>query len=339
MKFFIYLVFLYLLACYSKKDSFGPFDRLVVFGDPELWEQVEDAVRDSIGRPWELPRMEEKILIDYKNLDEFDIFNTQRNIMFLISFDKNNSLLQFAKRLLSERALNAVNEHSFNFFYQKDVYANNQSLIMFIVDKTDSAEAVFKRQVTKSDALNKFDEYLLERLRNEYFDTRSDQQVMDRMKQEAGFTFRMPPPFVLSDLQPKEKRNIVSIYSQREPLKWISVHTLDSLSKDQLTDRFVFNQRDSVMFYSFEKQTVVRDGSARKQMISLDGMEGYRYQGNYLYLQDGLLGGGPFILYALYDENEKRLYMIYGFLLKLKKRKAEALIYSEEMIKTFKREK
>ena len=332
---FLFIILMYVISCDHVKTAAGRDDRIVVFSEDVLWQTLQDTLKSTLGTPWEVPAVESKYVLDRQPISKFKLYKQQKNLMFIVAKNQKNALNGFVEKIIPKNYQPLIENETFNFFLLKNVYAKNQLLLLFVVNDYNDASRIFGKQFTELETYKKFDELVQERLTKEIYAFSEDKNVSELLSETQGYSLRAPYRFQLVDNKQRNDSNLVSLYSPN-PIQWVCARKVFVDETTEIDSDFLVSERNYMMGTFFDGDSVDTDGIITEQNIIIDGLSGIRFQGAYKFYSKGqIVAGGPFISYALRDEN--MVYFIDAHVMNIGKRKIKDLMRLETIMKTFKR--
>ena len=329
-------ILFFFISCDSNKSSKGFFDRIVVFSDIDNWNQLEEDIKETLAEPWSVPSIEEKYRIEHHDFKDFDIYKNQRNLLYIVSEDKKNMLSKFVEEFFSKEAKEAYRNGKHHFFHIKNVYAEDQSVLIFVVKNSDNIRQVYRDSFHESPVIEEFYKYNKERISKLVYSYSEQDDIEEKMRKDFGYSFRVPYKFNVEDYNFKADSNIYSMY-KRVPFSWAWVKTFYNRkhSITEINREMLHHLRDSLMKVHFDSEETDKFIEMEEYPVMVSGLPGIRYQGSYILNKDSLLAGGPFITYILTDTINEKLFFLDANLFNLGKRKSRDLQNLDEVLKTF----
>lgn len=333
----IFVLILAMISCGYKKEATGFYDKIYVFGDEALYQSMKATLELTIGHPQEVPVTELKYVLEYRSFDDFDQFNTSKNVLFLIAKDRPSPLNGIPDRLLGPNAKAAVESGEMNFFMAKNAYANNQALLFYVSNNSNQASDDFAEQFFRIKTFEEFDSYTLERMYEDAYAYGENTSSNDAIAEKFGISFRHPAKFTTVDFITTSDSNLVSMFSN-SPTRWLWLKSFKAADNDTLTAEKVIALRNFTMSLQFEGDSVVADNEMYVKKEIRKNYQFLRLQGTYKtfdYDKETIIGGGPFLTYAYYDPNKNKIWLADAHVFAPTKRKSLTLMTLETYLMSF----
>lgn len=333
----ILLSILLLLSCDRKNKATGSYDKIYVFGDKTLFDDMKESLRITLGAPFNLPVEEYRYKLEYRTYEEFDRYKVGKNVLFLIARDRESPLNSVPDHLLGPNAKAAMERGELNFFMAKNAYAENQALLFYVVNKAANAEAEFLEQFFRISTFDQFNNYTLDRLSADMYSYDENEASSEHLSSSLDISFRHPARFNAVDFSTHADSIQFSLFAN-SPTRWVWAKSVDLEIGDTLNAEFVADIRDTFSTKYLEGDSVDRTSTIYSSRETKDGIPYVRVQGSYITYADSTrtpIGGGPFISYAFYDKAKKRMWLIDGHLYLPGKRKSLRLLELEAILRTF----
>jgi hypothetical protein len=324
-------------SCGYKKEATGFYDKIYIFGDEALYKSMKDALEQTLGNPQEVPVNEPKYILEYRSFDDFDQYNTAKNVLFLIAKDHPSPLDGIPDRLLGPNAKAAAEAGEINFFMAKNAYANNQALLFYVCNGSEQAAEHFTEQFYRINTFEQFENYTLERMYSDAYAYGENTSSNSTIAETVGVTFRHPSKFSTVDFNTKPDSNLVSMFSN-SPTRWLWLKSFDTVDGDSLTAEKVISLRNYTMSLQFEGDSVVSDNELYLKSELRGDYQFLRLQGTYkTYDNDRVtvIGGGPFITYAYFNPSKKKIWLADAHMFAPTKRKSLTLMTLETYLMSF----
>ncbi|MDO1447054.1 DUF4837 family protein [Rhodocytophaga aerolata] len=319
------LLFLFPIACTEKdkKDmasvpSKGNIGEIVVVMDSARWKsKMGDTLRSIFSS--EVPGLltsEPYFKLIYFHPDNLNNFiKTHKNLLFVTSLEDESPSGQRQQSFFSEQTIEAINrDSSFFMFAKQNEFARGQE-ILHIFGKTDQ-QIISNLSKNKEKIRQHFNQIELARINKNIFKTENT-DLVSKIKQEHGFTMRLPEGFALA----KSDTNFVWATF---PGKQVNMHVFVAYKPYQSTDAFnhekIIAWRDTIGYKKMYNQKIKDSYMATqdyveptfKQLVFNDKF-GIETRG--LWKLQNNSRGGPFLSYIFVDDTSNRLYYIEGFIL------------------------
>jgi hypothetical protein len=325
--------FILLFSCDIKPKSIGPYDRVIVFGNTDLYEMTIDSIRKYMGDERELPIREYMFEYEYRSIKDFKKFRQYRNIMFLISNESENEYNQLTEALLSSQAKQGVEDNQYNMFLTKDLYAENQSVLILAANKDSDLKEVIGEQVNRLTTYDDFKASVMKRYSDEVvYGYNHVEATAQSLMRQHGYSIDHSKFYKAFDNKTGVDSNIVSFFAPA-PLRYYFVKFYEDVEDKSISG--YLDLRDLTHKMHFEGDLVDRENQIYVDTLIVNDLEFIKIQSTYMtFDEDGrIIGGGPCITYILNDGN--RTYILDGSVFKPGNRKSMELLQLEIIMRTF----
>lgn len=293
---------LYLFAsCDYKPGSLGSDQRIFVFVDSLLWQDIKEDVEETFYAYVYTPRAERSFILARRSLDKLGGLKTRKNLLFIGTTDTRNKVNDYLDQIVPvEFKKDVIKGKSFSFF-KDNLFVNDQiSLFMIAKDKESFLEQ-FK--INKENIFTIFKEKYFSRLESDMFEKGEQFELENFLEENYGYKIKVQHDYFIANQDPKEKY----IWMRRlEPDRWISIWRKSendvSFSRDTL-----FNIRNEMTKKYYEGDYIVDDETSIQEQLFL-GWKAIKITG--IWRNDSLIVGGPFRTYVVPKEDEKSVYFI-----------------------------
>lgn len=322
----------------------GKPGEMIVLMDSAQWnggvgETVKATFQQEVGG---LPRQEYLFKLNRIEPSKFNnVLKTVRNILFVVSLDKNTPATRMIRSYFTKSSLEQIKNNDDLFvFTAKDEFARGQN-IMYLFGNTEG-QLITKIVENKERLQGYFNNAENERLKAGIYAAKEAKNFADLMIKNHGFSIRIPFGYKLVVDEPG--------------FVWFR-QINDESDKDIFIAYKPYNKENA-----FENEEIInyRNKIARKQLfedpdrpetyiktetevpyIPVISKE-YNFNNKYaketrgLWKTNNLSMGGPFLGYTMVDEDQNRLYYIEGFVYSPGKSQREFMRELEVILNTFK---
>ena len=309
-----------------KKPAKGDFGRiLVVMDSTKLDSQTAQALRESFGGTIEtLPAPEPQFHLhftDLKRNSDLDWIKTRKNVIVVATLDDETNVGSYMRSLLSDELRQRVETNQNFAFPLKDHWATNQ-WVLLLSGTDDATLAENIREASGSLIDNVLDiEYV--RWHKQLYRRKEQVKLADSLWDKHGWKIR---------IQADYKKHIDSLNmvtfrrSAPDNQRWFWIWWKDNVNDISYLDADWINAtRDSLLqtyykgarndanlaFRGVKGDSYIETEYRRPVITSTKIMNGkytLETKGTWRMTQDFM--GGPFVNYAVYDENQRRLYLM-----------------------------
>ena len=326
-----------------QKASGRPGEMIVVMDSGQwngsLGEAVKNTFHIEVGG---LPRQEYMFKINQIDPVKLNsVLKTVKNILFVVTLDKNTPASRAVKRYFTESSLAKIRQNDDLFVYTtRDEYARGQH-IMYLFGNTED-KLIDKIQQNRGTLLSFFNGAELERLEQGIYKAKEAKNFAEMFKKKYQFSLRIPFGYKLVVDQPGFVwfRQINDESDKDIFVTWRDYNGEQDFSKDR-----IIAMRDSVakqqLFEDPDRPDTHIVTETEVPYIPVVSRE-YNFNNKYametrgLWKTNNLSMGGPFLGYTLVDEKLNRLYYIEGFIYSPGKNQREFIREMEVILNTFK---
>ncbi|NBB74532.1 MAG: DUF4837 family protein [Bacteroidetes bacterium] len=306
----------------------GPEGQVTVVMDSTRWNgTVGEAVRANIA-PYlsTLPAPERAFDLRQISLTServFDNVKTQKNVVFIAPLSDSTREASFMRTRLSREAEEAVRSGQTAVVAKPDLWRRQQRI--FFVTAASPQGIIDALQSEGRRIRDSFHDITLVRMQDEMFEKERQRALEDSLLQQHGFAVNVQHDYQIAIDTTSEDRGFVWLRRiLSDTRRGLFVYYEDNVDPSQLSPEWVYATRDSLtkrylqgnvggfvkIDYRRPLNTRNRDFLGRYAFITrgLWYMVGENENGELF--QYG--GGGPFVNYAFYDQEQDRVYMIDG---------------------------
>ncbi len=302
----------------------GRDGEITVVIDSVNWAgDVGDAIRETLGGYIEtLPAPESMFDLIRQDLtpQRFNRLKALKNVVFVAPLNDSTAESRFLRNAFSEEALSAIRENDGGVVLRDDPWRRMQKVYYVAADTPDDLAATIRE--SGPSMVRVFNEITRERTEIEMFSRGRQFEIEEQLMEKHGFAVNVQHDYVVAadTMEFVWLRRILSSDTWRS----MFVHYVERGNPALLSQEWIIAHRDSLAKQYMQGnvggwvQTDVRRPLTYEQ-IEIDGrfvvetrglwqMVGPDQQGNTV--QYGM--GGPFVNYAIYDEESSRIYMLDG---------------------------
>lgn len=329
----------------------GPEGQVTIVMDSTRWSgEVGEAVREHIA-PYvsTLPTPERAFDLQHRSLTServFDQVQGQKNVIFIAPLSDSTPEASFLRARLSEEAEQAVMEGQPAVVARPDLWRQSQRI--FFVTANNAQNLIEALEEEGASIRNTFHEVTLERMEREMFEKGRQHELEDSLMQRHDFAVNVQHDYQIAIDTTTESRGFIWLRrlltdTRRELVIYYKEHPDPS----DLSPEWVYNTRDSLMERYLQGNVggaAVTDYRRPLETENVDFLDRYAYITRGLWHmadedEDGGLtlygGGGPFVNYSFYDQEQDRLYMIDGMVFAPNYGKRDFLRQMEVIAHTF----
>ncbi len=321
----------------SKDTALGEYDVISVVCDSLDYAELEDVIENAFAQPFFTPQPERWFRLRRLNLADLLDHKRDRNIVIIAPLDGSRSTGEYMRTALDSTVRGLVRSGKEHVFVQKDLWYRGQTVMHlsgvnlrelrdFIASNNRELEYYFK---------NSWDEVERKRILNLPRESDMEQRLM----KDHGFSLAIIKDWFVA----KDSSEIGSVLLRRQSPqgteRWLLLHWIDTDNTALLTNKFCYESRNrltEILYRTYNDSSwVVIDSLNHLQFdeVNFQGRFAIRMKG--LWRMNDYSMGGPFVSYAFYDEQQKRVYFIDGSVFAPKYEKKKLIQDVDVMITTF----
>ncbi|MEX0780651.1 MAG: DUF4837 family protein [Balneolales bacterium] len=298
-----------------RRPAQGTFSEVLVVMDSTKWNsEVADAIRGTFGSEiMTLPRPEERYDLRFMTLrtnNDLEFAKRHKNAIFVGSINEETNVGSYIRATLSDDIQERVRtEQNFAFPLKDRWYSNQWTLIL---SSTDDEKLASQIRNSGESLVENLDEVEMERWKYEVYRRGEQTEISDSLMESHGFHIRIQHDYTLNI-------DTTDFVSLRRPLvdndRWIwawwkdDVESIDHVDadwinakRDSLQEKYIRGTREESYVQTEFRRPV------ETKATKLNGRDAFETRGTWKMEND--LMGGPFLNYTIYDEVQKRLYIL-----------------------------
>jgi len=300
---------------------------------------VGDEIRSAFQSQVEfLPRPESYFTVRVVQPDELnDVLRTAKNLIYVTVLNDKGRGNRLLKSNFTKETIEAVEKDPSIFrFSKQDEFARGQEVLhLFSTDEETLAKNIAENKEALRDYFNNLEN---ERLSEKLFSTR-EKGIENFITKNYGCEIKLPTGF---EIAINESNFIWTRILDPVVDKDIFITYTDYASQDQFTKEALINFRDSVahqhIFGDPENKdsfmvTEVENFPVFYKEVNFNGKYAVQLRG--MWKTNNFSMGGPFVSYALVDENTRRFYYIEGFLYSPGRKQREYMRELDVILRSF----
>jgi hypothetical protein len=287
--------------CDYKPASFGDFEKIVVFADSSLYNQVQTELEQTFDQFIYTPHSERSFYLDLQPLEMLGTYQSRRNLLFIGLLNGQDRVSEYINNVLSAQVQQDVANGDVFEIFKKDLYASEQEAMFF---PASDIHMLKKNLSDRTDIIfNRLNTSYFRRLKNAMF-LKGEQFVLeDYLASEYGWKIRIQHDYVIV----KEVEDKSFVWFRRlNPDRCLFIYRFPFKNLDE-EGFWLYDTRDSLATVYFEADSIDKEDSYI-QYIDFLGREAKKLTGIWQNHQHYI--GGPFRTYAFADENKKYIYII-----------------------------
>ena len=313
LRFFKLLPLFFFIRCSPLPPTLGEFREVIVFTDYPIEEVLERILKKKVYTPQE----EFYFKIRYKTLSAFPSLKNF-STLFLIGVVND----EFISDLIGDK-LEIVKRDTFGLFRLKDFYAKNQTILIFVSSDKNLLKEGLKRYEKR--IFNSLLEHTENLLAIYTYSQGIDEQKMEYLKKNYGFTFKIPKRYHLKEEY--KKNNFLYLFTHY-PDRSIFIYWQEN--NRPLIPKEIADLRDSLTIKFYDGDYILREYTSAESTNFL-GKPAIKIIG--VWQNDKDIIGGPFVSYAFNYQN--KFFLIDGTLFNPGEKKLSNLLQLDMILKTF----
>ncbi|GAB4183960.1 MAG: hypothetical protein Kow00108_21360 [Calditrichia bacterium] len=318
---------LLLTNCSYKPQSAGDDDRIAVMMDSVYYDAWQDAIYDIFGTIRDLPNPEREFQIAFYPYEKFREWSVQKNIMMIGFLGGKDSVSMMLERMVNDSLKNKIKNGEYFFFRKRDVYARDQ-YAMFCIGR-DTLDVFIQLNGYKKQMLQEFRNYYYAKLYKQMFARAEQKDLEEQIFNTHDFALRIQHDYAL--VRDNAEDNFLWL---RRPFndRNIFIHWIEGKGPEFIHPDSLVAERDKIGEKYFEGDYVTKRyfkyfpvTFAGHKALKLEGV--WENKKHYI--------GGPFRMYAFYDEKLDKVFMVDIFAFIPDKRKKVFLDQLEVIASTF----
>jgi hypothetical protein len=290
-----------ILTCDYKPASYGDFEKIVVFADSTLFDQVQTELEQTFDQFVYTPHSEKSFYLDLQPLSLFDTYQTRRNLLFVGLIGGEDQVSAFMNTALSAQTKENVTNGSVFEIFQADLFSTEQEVIFLpAVDPEMLKKQLMDRKDIIFDRLHRS---YLRRLEYAMF-LKGEQEVFeDYLIKEYGWKIRVQHDYRIV----KEAEDKSFVWFRRlNPDRCLFIYRFPFKNLDEDGD-WMYALRDSLMTVHYEADSIDTEDTYI-EIVQFLGKETKRLTG--IWQNHHHFIGGPFRTYVFTDPKEENIFII-----------------------------
>lgn len=332
-----------------RPQAVGDTGTLLVVMDDALWEGAPgEAVRDVFEAPIRtLPSFEPSFSVrqtDIESMEQFEsVIQRRKFLLFAGILNDSTNVSRFLTSRLDSTIQATIRRGEEGVFQLEDLWYRDQ-IVFYVAASTPEELAETIRSSGQTIAYN-LNEVNRETTETEMFETLRQVDIEQQLMEEHGFAVNVQHDYLVAI----DTTNFVWLRRFVDESNWrsLSVWYVDNADPTMLSPEWIYEARNRLtQTYMEGNMGGFPEIDTRRPLtteaIDFLGRFGYETRGLWhmvSYDAEGNQvrygGGGPFLTYTFFDEEQGRLYMIDGFIFAPKYDKRELLRQIEAIAHTF----
>jgi hypothetical protein len=297
----ISLITFYVSGCSYNPASFGDFEKIVVFADSILYQQIQTELEQTFDQFVYTPHSERSFYLDLQPLNMLDTYKSRRNLLFIGLLDGQDQVSEFITKSLSPQIKESVAKGEVFEIFKQNLFATEQEVIflpavdpdMLIKNLSDRRDIIFNRLNTS----------FFRRLKNAMFLKGEQFVIEDYLTKEYDWKIRVQHDYEI--VKEVEDRSFIW-FRRLNPDRCLFVYRFPFRNLDE-DENSLYELRDSLATVYFEADSIDK-GDTYIQFIEFLGRKAKKLTG--IWQNHTHYIGGPFRTYVFADDSEKYIYLI-----------------------------
>jgi hypothetical protein len=298
----ISIVFLILFfGCDYKPASYGDFEKIVVFADSTLYNQVQTELEQTFDQFLYTPHSEKSFYLDLQPLALIDTYQTRRNLLFIGLIDGKDQVSEFINSALSPQIKERVVTGDIFEIFQENLFSSEQEVIFL---PAVSAQMLRKHLTERKDIIfDRLDKSYMRRMKNAMYLMGEQVYIEEYLSEEYGWKIRVQHDYRIV----KEADDKSFVWFRRlNPDRNLFIYRFPYRKLD-VEGNWLYSIRDSLTTVHFEADSIDKEDTYLR-LVQFHGKETIKLTGIWQNHQHYL--GGPFRTYAFADSTETYMYLI-----------------------------
>lgn len=309
-------IFIITQACSDyQRPANGRFFEVVVMMDSSQQKgALADTIRAVFEREYEtLPTPEAKYVLNFKTIktqDNLEVAKRSKNLIIAATLNEKSNVGEFLNSILDEKVKDKINQDEINAIHLDNKWYSNQWILLLSGSSQEKAAAYLSEN--QEPIVESLDQKERERWVYEIYEKGRQTKVEDSLWTKYGWKI---------GIQHDYQKNIddISFVSFRRYManndRWIWVWWQDNMSDLSFLDSDWINQKRDSLSQKYIRgnrgDSYVKTEFRRPVLSKTKLMNGrYTIQTNGTWTMVNDFMGGPFVNYTIYDEHQRRLYML-----------------------------
>ncbi len=298
---FLLLILWMLNGCNLKPSTMGYQHRIFLFADSALYARVGDQVEAVFEKEIYTPHSEKTFYITWIPLNKLSEFKSRMNLFFLGTADSSGPVSDYLTKILPKQFKQEIADSNYFYFYNNDLFARDQvGLIMYAPTIRDFKTRFnrFKDQIYKT-----FEKKYYARLTKGMFEQGELKDLEKYLSTHYGWKVRLQHDYFIANQDVDKKY----VWLRRlYPDRWISIwQTKGDSSLLNMNSLIAIRNRMAKTYYGGD---VVVGDETYLTTVDFEGRPTKKVVG--IWRNDSLLVGGPFRMYAVYDQLDSVIHFI-----------------------------
>jgi len=315
-----------LLSCTRPKDAAVGYDQVItVVCDDWNWEACEPILAQTLGRVYQTPPTETLYSFQRISPEALNANIKNKNLLILTRLEEQSGITPQVRSMLPDTTIAHMRNNPKGFYYQGDVYAEGQALVVVI--GSSRGDLRNRLEVNQKTIFDFIEHKMFQRQTAFIYRSGEQFELAQKYFDQYGFYLRMMHDYVEIENRPKNKM----LWLGRDfPYRWLTVTWATP------TDSTLEFQLDRLVNETFGRR--LKDVRLNKAYLTSEPFwfkqySAYKYYGLWESKQE--VKGGPFMAYGFYEPVKDRIYLLSGIVHAPEKAKLPYLRQMETIFRTF----
>lgn len=298
-----------------RRSAQGGFSEVLVVMDSTQWNSpTAQAIRETFGKEiMTMPRPESKYdlrFMDLKTNRDLEYAKNFKNTIFAAPIDEDSNVGSFIRAVMSDEIQERIADgRNFAFPLRDRWYRDQWTLFLSGPDHSTIASRILE---SEESLVNYLDEVERERRARDMYSRGEQEHLADSLMENHGFRIRVQHDYRIGVdttkfvslrryLQDNDRWIWISYMDDHDGLDEVDDEWINTV-RDSLNQKFIRGTRDE-SYVTTEYRRPVETSETE-----LNGFPALETRGTWRMTND--LMGGPFLNYTVYDEQQRRLYMM-----------------------------
>lgn len=318
---------LILNGCNIKPRATGTPHELAILIDSELEMQIGDALTSTFCPIIETPQPEYRLKPIFADYSDLEKVQTQRFLLIAGTLQNSGDVSGLIETMLTPEVKEGVQNGLYYVFQKENEWARHQLMMIFV---TQNVEEMRRKLVGEgADLYNIFDEKRTEIVSDELYGKLERKDLERDLSRKYQFTLRIPPDFILVR---DEVENGWLRLKRILPIRFVTIWRSPPLTENPIDSAWVIDTWN-MLGMQFEDPSRVNPDFTRITNTVVGYYPALKIHG--VWETHSPLGGGPFVCYAFFDEDQQRAYFLDGEVFNPGGEKEPYIKQLEVMLETF----
>lgn len=292
---------IFLISCDIRPSALGLQQRIFVFADSLLWQEIGADVEETFNDYIYTPRAERSFNVSWEPLRNLKGLQNRMNILFIGTTDQKNLVNDYLLNSIPPEFVESVKEDRSFYFFKDDLFARDQISLFMLAKDSSSFKKNFEQ--LKINILDQFKTKYYSRLKQGMYEKGEQFGVEEFLTEEYGYKVRVQHDYFLANQSPEEKY----IWLRRlDPDRWLSIWQADS-STDTFSYHSLISYRNRMTAKYYDGDYIV-EKETKLDTVQFRGAPTIKMTGTWR--NDSVLVGGPFRMYVVKNPEENKNYFI-----------------------------